>query len=44
MAPGGSCSQGCHGYLNAHLQLPQFAQAPSPHPSIGDGFKKSHHE
>ena len=40
VAPGGCHSQGCHGYLHAHLRLPQFTQAPSPHPSIGDGFKK----
>ena len=44
MAPGGFRSQGCHGYLHAHLPLSQFTQAPSPHPSIGDEFKKSHRE
>ena len=27
--PGGCHSQGCHGY-------PQFAQVPSPHPSVGE--------
>ena len=36
---GGCHSQGCHGYLHAYLWLPQFTQALSPHPSIGDGFE-----
>ena len=44
MALGGCHSQGCHGYLHVHLRLPQFIQAPSPHPSVGDEFKKSHRE
>ena len=44
MALGGCRSQGCHGYLHVHLRLPQFTQAPSPHPSVGDEFKKSHRE
>ena len=44
MAFGGCHSQGCHGYLHVHLRLPQFIQAPSPHPSVGDEFKKSHRE
>ena len=38
--PGACCSQGCHSYHQACLRLSYFTQAPSPHPSIGDGFKE----
>ena len=34
--PGGCRSQGCHGYLERSPLM--LLQAPSPHPSIVDGF------
>ena len=37
----GGSSQGCHGYLHVRLRLFQFTQAPSPHPSIGDGLNRN---
>ena len=39
--PGCYPSQGCHGYLHVRLRLFQFTQAPSPHPSIGDGLNRN---
>ena len=37
----GGSSQGCRGYLHVRLRLFQFTQAPSPHPSIGDGLNRN---
>ena len=37
----GGSSQGCHGYLHVRLRLFQCTQAPSPHPSIGDGLNRN---
>ena len=39
--PGCYPSQCCHGYLHVRLRLFQFTQAPSPHPSIGDGLNRN---
>ena len=40
--PGGCHSQGGHGYLLGLLAAPLlFHQAPSPHPSVIDGFNNS---
>ena len=39
--PGCCPSHCCHGYLHVRLRLLQFTQAPSPHPSIGDGLNRN---